>query len=295
MRNNQKPIFEAQYTAKTPCPLRGFLKVSAQLSGRSLRAAFFKGRIKLNHRPAHSEAMVKSGDFIQVYSGAEYTETLTPEALSIEVIYEDAQLLALNKPALLPVHPSGRITSGTLANRVAAYYQQQDLKIKVRPVNRLDYGTSGLIIFAKSATVQAQLSTAIQLHQIKRIYYAIVQGAPAQNTGSITAPIGQNHGKRCIVTTGGQAAETAYRTIRQFSDAALLELELKTGRTHQIRIHLGHIGCPILGDPAYGVKSPLINRPALHAGKLIFNAAGFKLPELTIPLPEDMEQMLEEL
>jgi 23S rRNA pseudouridine1911/1915/1917 synthase len=295
MKNNQILIFNAQYTEKTPCLLREFLKSAASLSGRSLRKSFFKGLIKLNRRPAHSEALVKNGDLIQVYGAAEYTETLAPEPLPITIVYENHQLLVLNKPASLPVHPSGKITSGTLANRVAAYFQQQKLPIKVRPVNRLDYGTSGLIIFAKSAPVQTQLSAALQQHQVKRIYYAIVQGTPTPDTGIIAAPLGLINGKRCIVTTGGQVAETAYRTVRQFSDAALLELELQTGRTHQIRIHLGHIGCPLLGDPTYGVKSRLINRPALHAGKLIFNAPGFTVPELTVPLPADLEQVLNSL
>jgi 23S rRNA pseudouridine1911/1915/1917 synthase len=294
MKSKSKLIFETKYTATTPGLLREFLKAAAQLSGRSLRTAFFKGQIKLNRRPAHSEAMVKNGDLVQVYAGAEYTETLTPEPQPIAIIYENEQLLVLNKPALLPVHPSGKITSGTLANRVAAYFQQQNLPIKVRPVNRLDYGTSGLIIFAKSAAIQAQLSKTLQEHRIKRIYYCLVQGNPNPESGIIRASIGQIRGRRCIAPNG-QAAETAYRIIRRFRDASLLELELKTGRTHQIRIHLAHIGCPLLGDPTYGIKSAAINRPALHAGKLIFNTEAFKVPELTTPLPEDMEKLINSL
>jgi 23S rRNA pseudouridine1911/1915/1917 synthase len=294
MKKQQTLIFEAHYQEKTSCRLREFLKAAAQLSGRSLRTAFFKGQIKLNRRPAHSEALVKNGDFVQVYGGTEYTKTLAPEPQPIVIIYENKQLLVLNKPALLPVHPSGKITSGTLANRIAAYLQQQHLRIKVRPVNRLDYGTSGLIIFAKSAPVQAQLSQALQEHRIKRIYYALVPGSPHPESGIITAPIGQIRGRRCVAPNG-QAAETAYRVIRRFRDASLLELELQTGRTHQIRIHLTHIGCPILGDSTYGVRAAVINRPALHAGKLIFNEAEFKIPELTAPLPEDMEKLINSL
>jgi 23S rRNA pseudouridine1911/1915/1917 synthase len=294
MKSKSKLIFETKYTAITPGPLREFLKTAAQLSGRGLRKSFFKGLIKVNGRQAHSEAVVKSGDVVQVYAGAEYTKTLTPEPQSIAIVYENEQLLVLNKPALLPVHPSGKITSGTLANRVAAYFQKQNLKIKVRPVNRLDYGTSGLIIFAKNAAVQAQLSQAIQQHQVKRIYYALVQGTPAPKAGSITAPIGETRGQRGVVN-GGRTAATAYRTLRQFNDAAWLELELQTGRTHQIRIHLSHIGCPIVGDPVYGIKSRLINRPALHAGKLIFNTAKFKIPELTAPLPDDLTKLVRKL
>jgi 23S rRNA pseudouridine1911/1915/1917 synthase len=290
--NNYQLIFETTYSETAPGPLRDFLKSAAGLSGRSLRRAFFKGLIRLNRRPAHSEAMIKNGDLVQVYQDAEYTAALTPESLPIDIVYEDDRLLVINKPALLPVHPSGKITSGALANRVAAYFLRQNLPIKVRPVNRLDYGTSGLIIFAKSAAVQTQLSSAIQQHRIRRIYYAVVRGIPVPETGIITAHIGQKRGKRCVVPAGGQVAETAYRTVRQFNAAAFLELELGTGRTHQIRIHLAHIGCPIIGDLTYGVKSSLIRRPALHAGKLIFNTEAFKVPELTAPLPKDLEKLL---
>jgi 23S rRNA pseudouridine1911/1915/1917 synthase len=287
-------IFKAKFEDSSPVPLAEYLKTAADLSGRSLRKYFFKGLVFINRRKAHSEVMVKPGDLVQVYGFEEYTEVLTPEALPIEIVYEDAQLLAINKPALLPVHPSGKIVSGTLANRVAYYFQQREQKIKVRPVNRLDHGTSGLILFAKSAPVQERLSRAIQERRISRVYYAVVQGHPPSEAGLINAAIVNANGVR-RVSASGQPAETYFRVIETFPRATLLELTLKTGRTHQIRVHLRHLDCPILGDRQYGVPSPLINRPALHAGKLGFDAREFAVPPLSVPLPEDMQALIAKL
>ncbi|HYH02813.1 MAG TPA: RluA family pseudouridine synthase [Bacillota bacterium] len=287
-------LFELKYSKAEPEPLREILKASAHFSGRGMRNYFFKGLVRVNHRQAHSDTIIKKGDLIQVYGFSENIQSLQPETLPIDIVYEDQHLLVINKPALLPVHPSGRITSGTLANRVAAYFQDNDLKIKVRPVNRLDQGTSGLIIFAKSAVIQEQISLAIRNHQIARIYYAVVQGQPVADAGIINQPIALIRGIRCIAPSG-QPAETHYRVVQRFSQAALLELSLQTGRTHQIRIHLQHLGTPIIGDAQYGSKSPFIDRPALHAGKLQFTLAGWTLPELTAPLPKDMAQLLTHL
>lgn len=294
MQQSKPLLFELKYSQSAPIPLKELLKTTAGISGRSLRTYFFKGLIRLNRRQAHSDALVKKGDLVQVYPLAENTAALIPEALPVDIVYEDQNLLVINKPASLPVHPSGSITSGTLANRVAAYFEKQGLKIKVRPVNRLDRGTSGLIIFAKSASVQEQLSTAIRNHQIARIYYAVVAGQPPADSGIINQPIALIRGQRCVAASG-QPSETHYRVVQRFAQTALLELSLQTGRTHQIRIHLQHLGIPIIGDVQYGSKSALINRPALHAGKLQFLLPGWEIPELTTPLPADMVHLLNRL
>ncbi len=285
-------IYESTVEKDTSSTISAYLKESSTLSGRSLRQYFFKGLVLINHKKAHSQAKLKLGDLIQVYApGTEY-QALKPEPMDLDVIYENNDLLVINKPPLIAVHPSGSITSGTLANGITAYFEKKDLKIKVRPVNRLDYGTSGLIIFAKSAAVQERLSLAIQKHTVQRIYYAVVQGVPEPNSGTINLPITGKNGKR-IVALGGQSSITEYKVIKAFNNAALLELNLKTGRTHQIRVHLSHIGHPILGDHQYGTKTPLINRPALHAGKLIFQKGlELDLSELAIPLPADMKNLL---
>jgi 23S rRNA pseudouridine1911/1915/1917 synthase len=287
-------IFEARCEASAPIALREYLKTAAGLSGRSLRKYFFKKLVLVNRRPAHSGASIKPGDVVQIYGFEEFTGALSPEALPLEIVYEDPTLLVINKPALLPVHPSGAITSGTLANRMAHYFEQRGVKIKVRPVNRLDYGTSGLILFAKSAPVQEKLSQALQERRIHRLYYAVVQGSPPSGAGLIEAPIANDKGERRVSATG-LPAETCFRMVALYPRASLLELSLKTGRTHQIRVHLNHLGCPILGDRQYGSPSPLINRPALHAGKLKFDAAEFAVPPLAVPLPEDMRTLIAKL
>lgn len=294
MKKNQRVIFEARYDLGNSMPLTTFLKNAANLSGRSLRRYFHHGLIELNRKKAHSNAQLKAGDQIRVFQAKESPDGLVREAEPIEVIYEDQELLVVNKPPGLPVHPSGTISSGTLANRVAHYFHQNRLALKVRPVNRLDYGTSGLILFAKSASSQADLSAAIQTHQIARIYYAVVQSSPSPPQGIINAPIGGTGKKRCV-SSQGQTAITHYRTVTTYPQGTLLELTLETGRTHQIRVHLAHIGSPILGDPVYGVKTNLIRRPALHAGKLSFKRSRWTISDLYAELPDDLTHLIQAL
>lgn len=292
--SGKKIIFQAVFQEPTAQSLTGFLKQASPISGRSLSKYFFKGLVFLNNRPAHSQANIKPGDTVTVFDPDFEYQALTPEAMPLDIVYEDPNLLVINKPAHLVVHPVKNITSGTLANGVAAYFNQINLHAKIRPVNRLDAGTSGLIIFAKSGQSQDTLSEAIKLRQIKRIYYAIVRGIPKQAEGIINRPILEHNGKR-IISEQGQPAETHFRIMEKFKDTAMLELLLKTGRTHQIRVHLNSIGHPILGDSQYGVKSSLIDRPALHAAKLDFSASQLPIPELMAPFPNDFQKLLDKI
>ncbi len=290
----KKIIFETRVPSINAMPLIDYLKEAAPFSGRGLRKYFFKGLVILNNRRAHSTALVKSGDAVVVFEDTAANQSLEPENIHLDIIYEDQELLVIDKPAGLLVHPVKDIISGTLANGVAAYFRKIGLNTKIRPVNRLDSGTSGLIIFAKSAPVQDSLSEAIQQHLIQRIYYAVVKGIPRNDEGTINAPIAENRGRR-FVSAAGQSAETHFRIVAKFNDACLLELNLKTGRTHQIRVHLRHLGCPIIGDGHYGVISKHINRPALHAGKLDFSASNFNIPQLIAPVPDDIRKLLDEI
>lgn len=286
--------FNCEYNLAEAVSIHEFLKKHSPLSGRSLRKYFFKGLVFRNGKKAHSQTILKSGDQIVVYALDEKNTSLEPEPIPIKIIFEDQNLLVIDKPAFQAVHPSGNIKSGTLSNGVAHYFAQSGIKSKVRPVNRLDYGTSGLIIFAKSSQAQTVLSEEIRKGRIGRIYYAIVNGVVKNDRGEIDLAIGQHKGVR-TVTPDGKNALTQYQTLKRFNNASLLEVKLQTGRTHQIRIHLSAIGHPLYGDAQYGVKTPLIKRPALHAGRLVFLNSTFKVPELQAAWPEDFQKLLENL
>jgi 23S rRNA pseudouridine1911/1915/1917 synthase len=286
--------YESDYDLTDAVSIAEFLKKHSPLSGRSLRKYFFKGLVYRNGKKVHSQTLLKPGDHIIVYTLIENDASLEPEPIPIDIVFEDQNVLIINKPASLAVHPSGNIKSGTLANAVAYYFAQSGLKTKVRPVNRLDYGTSGLIIFAKSASTQTLLSEEIKKGRIGRVYYALVKGVVKDDQGIIDLAINEDNRMRKVSPTGKNAL-TQYQTIKRFNDASLLEIHIQTGRTHQIRIHLSAIGHPIYGDSRYGVKTPLIKRPALHAGKLVFQNSVFKLPELQVKLPEDFQKLIERL
>lgn len=283
--------FECLFDLSEPVSIADYLKAYSPLSGRCLRKYFFKGLVYCNGKKAHSQTILKPGDYIIVYALVENRPSLEPEAIPIDLIYEDQNMLVINKPAFLAVHPSGTFKSGTLANAVAYYFTQIGLKAKVRPVNRLDYGTSGLIIFAKNAQAQTRLSEEINEGRIERVYYALVAGVTEKERAIIDLPIGRQNGTRKVSSTGKNAI-TEYQTLTRFKNASLLEIKLKTGRTHQIRIHLSAIGHPIYGDRQYGVKTPLIKRPALHAGKLLFQNSAFIVPELQAGWPEDFQKLI---
>mgnify|MGYP001294426604 CR=1 FL=1 len=283
--------FENVYNLPETISIAEFLKKHSPLSGRSLRKYFFKGLVYRNGKKAHSQTMLKPGDHIVVYTLLENLTSLDPEAIPIDIIFEDQNILVINKPASLAVHPSGNIKSGTLANAVAYYFTQIGLKAKIRPVNRLDYGTSGLIIFAKNAPVQTLLSDEIKKGRIGRIYYALVNGVVKDDHGVIDLAISEDKGTR-KVAPAGKTALTEYQTLKKFNNASFLEIHLQTGRTHQIRIHLSAIGHPIYGDWQYGVKTTLIKRPALHAGKLVFQNSALNVPELQALWPEDFQNLL---
>lgn len=292
--SKHQAFFETTYRDSTAQTIFQFLKMNSPISARSLRKYFFKGLVLINHKKAHSEKVLRSGDRVVVLPMTEEASPIQPEPVPIDIIYQNDDLLIINKPAGMAVHPVKTITSGTLANAVAYYYQANNIRSKVRPVHRLDVGTSGLVLFAKHAASQETLTKGINDHTIQRIYYAMVHGIPGPPTGTIDLPIGEIRRGRGV-TANGQPARTHYKTVAQYHDSALLELELETGRTHQIRIHLQALGHPILGDPVYGIKSPYIKRPALHAGKLHFDHSDLPIPTVTAAWPEDFEALIYQL
>ncbi|MDF2963729.1 MAG: pseudouridine synthase [Paenibacillus sp.] len=220
-----------------------------------------------------------------------------PEWLQVEVLYEDDFCLVVNKPAGLKVHGDGSANSSTepsLAHAVAAHYDTTGQRCKVRHIHRLDEDTTGPVLYAKHEWAQLALDEAMRQKHIGRSYVALVQGQPAVPRGTIDAPIGKDrhHSARRRVSPTGDHAVTHYEVVERLADASLVRLKLETGRTHQIRVHLSHIGHPILGDTLYGGTKERISRQALHGETLIFDhpLTGEKL-EVQSPWPSDFEHL----
>jgi len=219
----------------------------------------------------------------------------------LDVLYEDDFCLVADKPAGLAVHPEGGGPSeGTLAGAVAFHYAATGQKVAVRHIHRLDRMTSGPVLYAKNAFAQAKLDEQMRKRTIRRTYLAVVHGIPEQPRGTVSAPIGRDRhvsGKR-RVSPGGQPAVTHYELVEAFpaAGASLLRLRLETGRTHQVRVHLAHIGHPVIGDALYGRPDPRIGRQALHGERLCFlHPFTGEEVETVSPLPADFAGLLDSL
>jgi 23S rRNA pseudouridine1911/1915/1917 synthase len=216
----------------------------------------------------------------------------------LNILYEDDFSLVVNKPAGVEVHPSVQGQRGTLAHAVAAYYEATGQRCRVRHIHRLDKETTGPVLYAKNELAHYVFDKAMREKEIERIYVAIAEGVISKAKGTIDAPIGQDrhHPTRRRVSETGEPAVTRYEVVETFPDLTLVRLRLETGRTHQIRVHLSHIGHPLTGDGMYGGSRRYMQRQALHGEKLVWRHpwTGERL-EVRAPLPEDMDRLLQEL
>lgn len=213
-----------------------------------------------------------------------------PENLNVEVIYEDKDIIAFNKPAGMPVHPSKNLQSGTLANEYAYRMQLIGRQDAFRPINRLDRGTSGIVVAAKHRLAASKLSG-----NIEKEYVCICRGVPDQS-GTVDAPIkrAEDSKMRRIVSPDGQRAVTHYKRLSTDGESSLMRVVIETGRTHQIRVHFAYIGHPLVGDTLYGIADEKISRQALHCIKVIFmHPVENKLMNLYTDLPCDMQKYAE--
>ncbi len=226
--------------------------------------------------------------------------TLHPEQIPLTVMYEDDDLLVVDKPAGMTVHPGAGRSSGTLVHAVLAHYPTLPrIGAADRPgiVHRLDKDTSGLLVVAKTEAAWRGLQAQIQSRRARRDYVALVHGRVRPSSGVIDAPIGRNrrHRTRMAVVASGRHAVTHYRVAESFAEVTLLQVRLDTGRTHQIRVHCAHVGHPIVGDPVYGRRANPwgMRRQALHAHALAFAhpRSGASLA-FSAPLPADIEEAL---
>ena len=281
-------------------------------SSRLIRKLKAEGGVSVNGKPARLRQKGRAGDVLRVRFPRE-SSYFEPEDIPLAVVYEDDDLLVVNKQPGLVVHPTKNYQTGTLANALAFWMQKREVDYKTRFVNRLDRDTSGLILIAKNAHCQKAIADQMDRQQVRKCYLAIVHGCPDQEEGIIDLPIDKDpdHAARRKVMDPGYASRTRYRVLERFAGSAgggqipgygLLELTLESGRTHQIRVHLSHMGWPVVGDELYGSlygytpENDLMKRQALHACELELTqpSTGERI-RVEAELPEDMAQCLREI
>jgi len=275
--------------------LKEVLKIKFEISDRLLIKLKKKNLIFLNNSIANIKSPVNSNDIVEIsFDYDEDNTNVVPTKMDLKIIFEDEFLLVLNKPAGYPVHPSMLHFEDSISNGVRYYFDSIGLHKKIRPVNRLDKDTSGLVIFAKNEYVQECLVRQMKNNQFSKEYIAICEGVLPNNSGTINAPIARKEGsiiERCI-DDSGDVAITHYSVLKSCEEFSVVHFVLATGRTHQIRVHSAHIGHPIIGDTLYGHHSNLINRQALHSYKASFiHPITKKKLELIAPLHDDMRKI----
>ena len=249
------------------------LKSKLHISSRLLYKLINKKVIYLNNQICDTRNTANKGDLLSVdLSYDEDNSNIVPTKMDLNIIFEDDAILALNKPAGISTHPSILHFENSLSNGVKYYFDCIGLHKKIRPVNRLDLNTSGLIIFAKNEYIQECLIKQMENNSFKKEYHAIIIGHLENKKGTIDKPIARKQNsiiERCI-DENGKKAVTHYEVVKEFDNCSLVKCTLETGRTHQIRVHFASIGHPLLGDSLYGEKSDLIDGQALACTKLSF-------------------------
>jgi len=271
-----------------------------------LQALIAEGAILVDGREARKGGqMLSHGELVMVHVPPPRPTDLVPEAIPLDILFENDDLMVVNKPAGMVVHPAAGHLTGTLVHAALAHAPQMEgIGGEVRPgvVHRLDRDTSGLILLAKNDLTQRFLQDQFRLRKTIKTYLALVDGMPPTPSGRIEASVGRDsvHRKLMAVTgvKKGREAVSEYRTLEVFKEHTLLEVHPLTGRTHQIRVHLKFIGCPVAGDTVYGHRHPTIdlNRQFLHAARLTILLPGeAEARTFEAPLPEELESVLEQL
>lgn len=290
-----KHVVDAESAGKT---VKYILKNKLHISERLIKKLKYGGGIFLNSVPVYVNTIVNESDIVEaVIKPMGCAEGIVPEKIDIDIIYEDNCMLVLNKPPNYVVHPTSSHPSGTIANAVAYYFSEKGEQTIVRPVSRLDRDTSGIIIFAKNPFVQDALIRQMRNKEFKKYYIGITEGRIEKDAGTIDLPIARKSGSIMLrhISEDGAPSVTHYKVLERFIHATLVEFNLETGRTHQIRVHCQAIGHPLLGDTLYsGMQTCLINRQALHSAKVRFiHPLSNANMELYAPLPEDIKHALE--
>lgn len=252
--------------------------------------------ILVNGKWEYVNYRLKNNDMLTIHiKELESNDKILPIPLPLPIVYEDEDILVIDKPSNMPIHPSINNYDNTLANAVVYYYHSQNIPFTFRCVNRLDKDTTGLTIIAKHMVASGILSDMVSRREIHREYLALVEGC-ISGEGTINAPIareGDSVIKRQVDYENGERAVTHYKVVSQINDTAtLVSLKLETGRTHQIRVHMSHLGHPLLGDDLYGGNLDDILRQALHSHKLVFQHPITKEEMCFVSeLPDDMQKI----
>ncbi len=268
--------------------INSYFKISTRLKNKLIR----QKNIFLNGKFVDTRSELKIGDEIIIdFNYSEDNSNIISTKMPLEIVYEDDWLLVANKPAGIAIHPSILHFDNSLSNGIRYYFDKINLKKKIRPVNRLDKDTSGLVVFAKCEYIQEILNTS---NDIKKEYLCLCSGIFKEKSGTINKPIARKNGsiiERCI-DKSGKIAITHYKVLKEFNDYSVVSCVLETGRTHQIRVHMASISHPLIGDTLYGYPSTLISRQALHCYKIKFTHPITKNKlELTAPIPKSFETL----
>ena len=280
-----------------------YLSSELDISRSKVQKLIKQEKVLVNGNPTNSSYTVKENDKISVLDELDFEITVEPENIDIDIVYEDDYLLIVNKKSGMVVHPAPGNYSGTLVN--ALLYRFNDLgSDKIRPgiVHRIDKDTSGLLVVAKNDKVHELLSEMIKEKKVKRTYYALVDGIIPHATGTIDAPIGRdtnNREKMAVTEINSKDSITHFTVLKRFNNVnqTLIECNLDTGRTHQIRVHLAYIGYPVYNDPVYGKRKQTTEfGQFLHSKKISFNhPITGELIEKEVDLPEEFKQYLQEI
>ncbi|MEN9231150.1 MAG: RluA family pseudouridine synthase [Thermostichus sp. DG02_5_bins_236] len=284
---------------------RGLAELLKDVSRSRLQQLIRQGQVWLNGDPCLDQShTLQAGDQVQVRIPAPTPLTLQPERIPLEILYEDADLIVINKPPGLVVHPAPGHSSGTLVHALLAHCPNlSGINGAQRPgiVHRLDKDTSGALVIAKQDQAHQHLQAQIQAKTARRIYLGVVFGRPAQSQGTLSAAIGRHplDRQKMAVVERGRPAVTHWQVLERLGNYSLMQFELETGRTHQIRVHAAHLRLPIVGDPLYtqSKSSPVkLTGQALHAWKLSFVHPRTGEPmQFTAPLPDEFERLLRQL
>ncbi|MBQ5857508.1 MAG: RluA family pseudouridine synthase [Peptococcaceae bacterium] len=299
-------IFELEITAEeNGTRLDSYLAEELEGISRSyLQKLIGEGLILVNQKTVKANYKVKTGDTLLVQIPEAAPVDIQPEPMDLDIVYEDSDLMIVNKPVGLVVHPAHGHYSGTLVNGLLAHCTDlSGINGKMRPgiVHRIDKDTSGLLMIAKNDLAHQHLAEQLKAHSIKRAYYALVQGVISEPAGLVDAPIGRHEidrKKMAVTFKNSKEARTHYYVKERFAKNTFIECRLETGRTHQIRVHMAYLGHPLVGDPLYGTRKNNLDFPgqALHA-----YALGFVHPRtgeelyFEAPIPEHFQSVLKTL